>query len=67
MRKSWLKDTIIDGLWQYFQMILLMAVLVIPMVLNFQNTIENELLDTSKTTDIDIIKIVLLFFLNKLF
>lgn len=65
MRKSWLKDTIIDGLWQYFQMILLMAVLVIPMVLNFQNTIENELLDTSKTTDIDIIKIVLLFLIKK--
>ena len=65
MKKSWFKDTLIDGLWQYSQMILLVAVLVVPMVLNFQNTIENELLDTSKTSDIDIIKMVLLFLIKK--
>lgn len=65
MKKSLFKNTLIDGLWQYFQMILLVAVLIVPVVLNFQNTIENELLDTSKTTDIDIIKIVLLFLIKK--
>lgn len=65
MKKTWFKDTFKDGLWQYFQMILLLVVLAVPIVLNFKYTIENELLDTSKTSDIDIIKIIILFLIKK--
>lgn len=65
MKKSWLIDTLKDGLWQYIQMILLMLALVVPKFLNLQAIIENELLETSKISDIDVIKLILLFLIKK--
>ena len=65
MKKSWLIDTFKDGLWQYFQMILLMLALVVPKFRNLQAIIENELLETSKISDIDVIKLILLFLIKK--
>ena len=54
-----------DSWWQYLQILILILIIPFCIICNFKEAIETELLVTEKTSDIDIIKILILFVVKK--